>query len=296
MKKFHFKVSLLIASLWLSLISGVLAAGNAPDEPLVMTSGDGRFELYSDTNLDPKEAHAFLLTVQNAWNWLLETQQWVNPTLLDGQPVQLRLLDDDNAPSGGSGRGFTIALKRLYTLPDLTKGTVAHELNHVQDRRQTGNGVVPGFITEGRGLTNGFWYRYSLGLPPQPYDHALARSIANFTPEQMSDVVHRMQRGDVHDANDPKANARLEFGGAWFVEYLRTTFNGHGFPDVQPRLASVISEVHNGIPFEDAFKKVFGVEFSRVQDAFIAFVTNTEGTHRVKSMIWEGLIGKENRN
>lgn len=272
--------------------TGAALAAKGDEPTLILSSEDGRFEIYSNADPQPRLTQRYLKLVSETWGWLIESQQWSDTAPLERQPVQVRLLADPNALSGGTGRGFSMAIDRLHSKPELTLGTFAHELTHVQDRREAGHGTIPGFITEGRALLNGFAYRKAHGQSFLDYDRGLAHSIASYTPQQMKEVVYRMKRGDVHDPDDAQANSRLEFGGAWFLEYLRTTFNGSGYVDVQVRLARVITEVRRGQSFEAAFAQVFGVEFSLVQSSFVDFVGQHHGAGRVKNMIWEGLIRK----
>lgn len=255
---------------------------------LLYSTADLRVRIYSEVDLPPGVAKLTAESVVAAWAWLLATQQWPDTRRLD-VPLNVKVIDRPGF-LGAAGPGyfkFALGSRVLLEQPQLVRGTIAHELCHVQDRLQVGDGTQPGFISEGRGLTNGFAYRKSLGFAPQPYDRAMARSISGYSPADVREVVSRLARGNLPD---PNANRRLEFIGAWFVEYLRTTHDGHGYADVQPRLARIITALYGGRSFADAFAGVFSTPFPTVQAAFVKFAADNRSADRLKRMMWDGLL------
>lgn len=257
----------------LAVLLAVVALG-APPAPLDV-------RLRTDTPVSAAEQRAIVAKVRAAYAWVARTQAWPDARPLSA-PLEVRLTARPDVLGTATDDVITIGLDYIRSDPALSQGTLAHELCHIQDRRQARPARVPGFIAEGRGLTNGFAYRRSLGLPPQPYDRGLARAITGFTPAEVAAVMADLAPGSLRD---PEANLRFEFVGAWFVEYLRTT----GYPDVQPRLARVITRLHAGQPFEAAFEAEFGVGFGKVAFAFVRHAETTRGSMRLKGTIWAGL-------
>ncbi|WP_304186509.1 hypothetical protein [Phenylobacterium aquaticum] len=252
---------------------------------LIYTSPDGRFLVLSQADLGPEEAQAISGRVAAAYDWVARIQAWPDPAPL-AAPLRVVVADTPGLLGVAIDNSFKVGLDYLRSDPDLSQGTLAHELTHIQDRREARPAGVPGFIAEGRGLTDGFMYRRSLGQPPQPYDRALARAILGYTAQDAAEVTGDTAPGDLAD---PEANRRLEFVGAWFVEYLRSGYGGQGFADVQPRLARMITGLHQGSGFEAAFVAAFGVDYRSVRAAFIRHAETTSGADRLKATIWDGL-------
>jgi hypothetical protein len=254
---------------------------------LVYTSADKHVEIFTNTDLDNDDARNISDKVEAAYTWLTRTQQWRDERPLN-KPILVHVVSNINRYPAGAYSDVEIGLDYLKSNPNLAEGTIANELCHIQDQRELVGSTQPDFITEGRGLTNGFMYRKSLGIPPQSYDRDLAGAVIHYTPAQVAEVVNRLASGS--RADDPTANRKLPFVGAWFVEYLRTTYNGHGFEDVQPRLARTIANLRQGMTFEPAFKAAFGVNFSDVQTSFIQYAATTHGVDRLKNTMWEGIL------
>jgi len=276
-----------VLALVLSALAGGSAAAASPDVRSVFLSDDGQFEILASTTLLAPEAQQIAARAQAAYRWLSGVQQWSDTSRLASH-IKIRVIDRSGPGPLGAAGVNSLVMSPSYLRDDvpLSSGTLAHELCHIQDARQGKPNSLPGFITEGRGLTNGFMYRKSLGYPPQRYDRGLAATIVHLTPEQIKVVVTRLESGDVPGA----ANGALEFGGAWFVEWLRTGFDHAGFPDVQPRLARVIISLHDGAKFDAAFRSAFGVEFADVQQAFLEHATSSVGPERLRNTIWDGLV------
>ncbi|MCI3134313.1 hypothetical protein [Phenylobacterium aquaticum] len=246
---------------------------------------DGRIRIVGRAELGTGEAEAIAGRVQAAYDWVARTQAWPDAAPLSA-PLQVTVAETPGVLGVAMKDRFKVGLAYLRSDPVLSAGTLAHELTHIQDRREVRPSGVPGFIAEGRGLTDGFMYRRSLGYPPQPYDRSLARAIAGYTAADAAAVLDDLSPGDLAD---PAANRRLEFIGAWFVEFLRTRCGGAGFVDVQPRLARVITEMRGGADFGAAFKDVFGLDWDATRTAFVAEARQTRGAERLKGTIWQGL-------
>lgn len=253
----------------LAVALALLAAGARPE-----------IRLAADAPVPAAERRAIAAKVQAAYAWVARTQAWPDAGPL-ARPIEVRLTARPNVLGTATDNVITIGLDYLREDPALAQGTLAHELCHIQDRRQAHPARVPGFIAEGRGLTNGFLYRKHLGSPPQPYDRALARAIAGFTPREVAAVMDNLQPGVPRDPDDM---LRFEFVGAWFVEYLRTT----RYPDVQPRLARVITRLHAGEAFETAFAREFA-GYRKTAEAFIRHAETVKGAERLRGTIWDGL-------
>jgi hypothetical protein len=251
----------------------------------VYTTPDGQFLLVADDGLKVNNPEKIAARVAAAYSWLKQTQRWPDPARVD-RPLRVHLRETPGLLGIAGGGSFSINISYLKSNVALSSGTLAHELCHIQDNRELGKGRLPGFLTEGRGLTNGFMYRKSLGYPPQPYDRSLARGLLTYNRQQVVTVVTRLEPGDLKDHTE---NGIMEDIGAWFVEYLRTSFDGNGFPDVQPRLARTIDGLHDGQNFEAAFQTAFGVPFATVQKAFIQHAALVRGPDRLKKTMWAGL-------
>ena len=155
----------------------------------------------SRTTLLAAEAEQLAARAQVAYRWLTRVQQWSDTSRL-GSRIKIRVFDRSGpGPLGGASvNGLVMNLSYLRDDVPLSSGTLAHELCHIQDARQGTPNSLPGFITEGRGLTNGFTYRKSLGYPPQPYDRGLAATVVQLTNEQIKAVVTRLEIGGIQTA------------------------------------------------------------------------------------------------
>jgi hypothetical protein len=283
-----------VMGILLASYSASSTPAGAPLKEVYVTSDRFVVVKSDDPAMDVATAKDVAVKIGAVWKWLMDDEQeWPNKTPLRA-PIEVRVLTRVSSTELGEAvhepdgkQYFKIALHYLKSQPELAEGTLAHELTHYQDVRELAPEHIPGFIAEGRGLSDGFFYRKHLGFPPQPYDKGLAHAVVAYTAAQVEEVVSREEWGDLRD---PQANLRLEFIGCWFLEYLRTGYGAKGFADVQPRLARMITFIHQGVTFEPAFKKAFEVDFQTVRKAFVAHATKVKGAARLKGTIWEGLV------
>ena len=276
----RFRIALLLLGL-LHMPVALAAALNEANFSLKCKSGDGFLEVYSDHGVDPARCNAIVARVLRSFAFVTERAAWKDRSLLTARPLQFALVGDGAIKVLGYAQGPNImVMKDSYMDNPLSEGTLAHELTHIQDLRQLRGKPLPSFMLEGRALTIGQAYRVHLGQQLGDYDRQMARSAANFTPEQALELLDNYKG---HGWNNQAI-------GTVVVEYIRAQWKG-GVPDVNPRLSRMIERIATGREFEAAFQDEFGASAEAFGDAFFGYLRATQNNPqaRLKGTMWESV-------
>lgn len=220
--------------------------------------------------------------ILKAYRFDNEQEEWQNQDLLWNFPLEIRILNimkgNDYAVSVGQS---LLIIADDYLDNELSQGTFAHELTHIQDARQLKGGKIPNFLLEGRALTNGHNYRMHLKQALNDYDYKMAYTIAHFTPNDAKEVLSHHER----------SSWQMETMGTFLVEYMRTKWHGMGIPNIHPKLSRMIERIGNGIFFKEAFEQEFGEPFSAFAQDFKDYLeqTQTNPKTRLEKTIWQNI-------
>ena len=168
--------------------------------------------------------------------------------------------------------------------------TIAHELSHVMDFRAAGDGIdkIPVYEQEGRAYTIGDTYPITEGKDKSdPVLRGVGEELAKITGAQAADVMKNYRDGSAEGAPG-RDGFRDETTGALYVQFLKTRLGGQGVPDALQKLAQVSADVGQGLSYDKAFQKEFGVTSKSTEDAFVKYVTATEGkpAERMSGTLW----------
>jgi hypothetical protein len=273
-------------SVWIALTS--LRGGQAAtDYRRIYQTGDGFISVRSNGDLDVAKARKLAARVREAYDFVIEVQQWRTLEPLRA-PLQVHVKIDMKAGLLGSSTRDVFTIGLSYLDNPLSLGTLAHELTHCQDDRQLAKRHIPHYLMEGRALLVGRAYREKVGQGPGAYDRNMKKRVVEFTADDAREVLAELP-GEKEPEPGPLL-ARLEFMGCFFMEFMRTRLRG-GLSDIQPRTARVVEDVGQGLSYEDAFRKEVGVSLAEARKAFVADVAGTEGhpKARLKGTIWQDL-------
>jgi hypothetical protein len=178
----------------------------------------------------------------------------------------------------------------LFVVPDTVLGrksalddeTIAHELGHVQDFRQGGNGLqqVPIYLQEGKEYCLGEKYPLAEHMA-NPHTQYVGNILGKITAQDAQKVMSSF-RTPQDEAGSGNFGFIGETTGALFVEYLRTRLGGKGVPDALPRVANVISQVGSGNSYDAAFKSQFGLAPKEAEQSFVDYIGKTEGNPQAR--------------
>lgn len=255
-----------------------------------------------DPKMSKTQGQSLAKKIEDAYDYDTKTEAWKNTGALKQDLLQVdaltksgydQLLNGDSTGVAGvtMGPNLMAVPENLAqsTNPD-DDDTIAHELNHVQDFREAGDGIdnIPVYEQEGKAYTMGDSYPIHLGTDGK--DPVLA-DVGNFlttvTGDQAREIMDNYRDGSAE--SDPSRNGfRDETTGALYVQFLKTQFQG-GSPDAVQKLAQVTSDVGTGMSYDAAFQKSFGASSKSSEDAFVKFVTDTENdpAARMKGTLWE---------
>jgi hypothetical protein len=220
------------------------AKGNTPKGDVLFR--DGFIEIVSPDSLSKDQCRRVAKMTWAAWNFDLNQMNW-SPSIDMNRPLTLRVLSVErmkkNHPNvlGFAKHGGNLFVVSIDVLSDpLAKGTLAHELGHIQAFRALGRNTslkVPHYFLEGHGLNMGRAYRDHLGVGKTKYDADNARIVAKLTASEARLIITTdvdYYRGDRY-----KERVMGAFG-VFFVEYLRVR---GGMPDAVARMGRVFELV-----------------------------------------------------
>jgi hypothetical protein len=235
-----------------------------------------------DGELEAGRAEKLARNAHDAYNFICQTEQWSSRELIKA-PVQVRVVKEmKNGSLGFAGKNvFTIGVE--YIDNPLAQGTLAHELTHCQDRRQSNNHRQPHYLAEGRALLNGRAYREKVGQKPGGYDRGMRNMILKFTPLDAQEILSEVPGKS--ELIGP-VTARVEFLGCFFLDFLRVKYS---LPDIHPRTARLVMDLAQGMAYEEAFQKEIGMSLEEAKGQFISFLQQTTGPARLQGTIWQDL-------
>ncbi len=271
------------------------AKAHSPEEHLICR--EGFLQIVSPDPIGVDECRRVGAMAIEAWNFDLKQMEW-SPSVNMRRPLTFRLLSTERMKTEhggvlgiakGSGDLFLASTAVLHN--PTGKGTLAHELGHIQAFRALGPDSsvslkVPHYFLEGHGLSMGRAYRDHLGLGGNEFDAGGAKIVANLTPKEARLILTtntNYYRGDRHKERVMEAFA------VFFVEYLRVR---KGMPDAVGRMGRVFELVGRGKTYETAFKQTYGLSVDRAVSEITAFMERTESTpaERLKGTRYDGLL------
>lgn len=267
-----------------SFVPGSAGAEDDEDDyELLFTTPDKWLQVWSDHAVDQARCKMIADRVRNAYMFVSKQEAWSNQDLLFKNPLKIRVVQGFKSNILGFARGPNLFVVRDEYLDDpLSEGTLAHELTHIQDARQLqGKGKLPSFLAEGRALTNGHNYRISLGQEQNQYDRSMANSAMRFTAEDASERLNL-----AHDEGWD-----MEAIGTFFVEYMRTRWNG-GVADIHPRTSRVVEKIAAGMDYKLAFEKEFATPIDAAIKSFMTYLDKTAEAPQTRliNTIWEDIL------
>jgi hypothetical protein len=255
-----------------------------------------------DPKMSKTQGQSLAKKIEDAYDYDTKTEAWKNTGALKQDVLQVdaltksgydKLLGGDSTGVAGvtMGPNLMAVPENLAqsTNPD-DDDTIAHELNHVQDFREAGDGIdkIPVYEQEGKAYTMGDSYPIHLGTDyKDPVLGDVGYFLTSVTGSQAREIMDNYRDGSAE--SDPSRNGyRDETTGALYVQFLKTQFQG-GSPDAVQKLAQVTSDVGTGMSYDAAFQKSFGASSKSSEDAFVKFVTDTENdpAARMKGTLWE---------
>ena len=264
----------------MALLADISGSSAAEEFRLLYSTSDRFIQVWSDHDIDQQRCRWIADRVRKAYTFDEQQECWTDQKILYQSPLQIRVVDSIKSKILGYAQGkdlFVVADN--YLDDELSEGTLAHELTHIQDARQLKGGKIPSFIAEGRALTNGHNYRISLGQKSNSYDRQMLRSAMKFTATDASTILEEFF----------SKGWDMEAMGTFLVEYMRTKWNGTGVANVHHRLSKMIERISTGLDAEAAFAQEFGKQFSVLQDSFEKYLDSTasEPVVRLQGTIWE---------
>lgn len=278
-------ILLLVTFLCLSFSATLPSLGSGEtdeDYKMLYSSGDKFIQIWSDHEIDRQRCEAIAERVRKAYTFDSEQEHWSDQKVLFQNPLRVRVVSSIKSKILGYALGKDVFVVRDNYLDDeLSEGTLAHELTHIQDARQLKGGKIPSFIAEGRALTNGHNYRMSLGQKDNKYDYQMASSALKYSSADADTIL-----GEFYDTGWD-----MEAIGTFLVEYMRTKWHGTGIPNVHPQLSRMIEHISTGVDAEAAFAHQFGKPFSELQASFMKYLDDTkqDPAVRLQGTIWASL-------
>lgn len=255
-----------------------------------------------DPKMTKAQGQALAKKVEDAWQADLKLEQWKDTSPLNKNQLTVQALTKsgfDKALGGDSTgvAGVTMGPDLMAVPENLTSSTnpddddtIAHELNHVMDFREAGDGIdsIPVYEQEGKAYTVGDTYPITEGKDKSdPVLRGVGEELSKITGAQARDVMDNYRDGSA-EGDSSRDGFRDETTGALYVQFLKTRLGGAGVPDALQRLAQVTADVGQGQSYDNAFQKEFGVSSKSTEDAFVKYVTATEGkpSERMAGTLW----------
>jgi hypothetical protein len=261
------------------------ASRSAPDVSEVYE--DNKVTIVSDENVTAAQAKALAQRVETAYAWDEGQLGWKNEGPLS-KPLTVAVLSKPafegvTGDTTGAVAGVTTG-PNLFVMPDTALAgrptkedvdTIAHELTHVQDFREGGNGTdtMPTYILEGRAYVDGDKYAKD------------ASQISPYLGQLTAQDAQAVLKGFRHPGDEqknPEFGFMGEITGALFVEFLRTRLNGKGDADAMSRLSAATTSLNTGTSYDDAFKQQFGVTLASAEQQFVQYIGSTEGNPKAR--------------
>jgi hypothetical protein len=273
------------------------AKGNTANEHVVCR--EGFLKIVSPDPLSVGECKQVARMAMEAWNFDLKQMNWSRSINMN-RPLTLRVNSIERMRTRHPGvLGFAKSTGNLFVVSTavlsdpLAKGTLAHELGHVQAFRALGGKPklkVPHYFLEGHGLSMGRAYRTHLGHTKSKFDAGGARIVAKLTASEArliltTNVDYYMQDGKM----DTKKNRVMEAFGVFFVEYLRVR---KGMPDAVARMGRVFELVGRGMTYGQAFKQTYGISVNQAISEITAFMARTQSdpSERLRKTRYDRLL------
>ncbi len=256
---------------------------------------EGFLEVVSNEPVSGDQCQRVARMALAAWEFDLRQVRW-SPSVPLGRTLRLRLLSPESmAAKGILGQAFApgdvFATSTAVLDNPTAKGTLAHELGHVQAFRALGPGSrtslqVPHYFLEAHGLTMGRAYRDHLGLGGNDFDAGGARIVAKLGASEARLILTTDRAYYLHDSHK---NRVMEAFSVFFIDYLRV--HEH-IPDAVARMARVFESVGRGESYERAFKEAYGISSDKAIDNITAFMARTQPdpAERLKGTSYDGLI------
>jgi hypothetical protein len=262
---------------------------------LVEVYRDAQVRVVTDAAMTQAQGRALASRVEEAYRFDSKKQHWPDNAPL-AKTITIAALSREafaqvTGDTTGSVAGVTTS-PDVFALPasQATRrtadgdATIAHELGHIQDLREGGQGIdqVPIYLQEGKEYLLGDMFPASRGAT----GHSLQSQtweLGRISGAEALDVMRNF-RTVRDEAEAGPLGFRGEVVGALFVEFLRTRLNG-GTPDAIGKVADVIADVGQGASYAQAFKAQFKVTPAEAETAFVRYVAQTTGNP------WERLRG-----
>jgi hypothetical protein len=243
---------------------------------------DGFLQVVSPDKVSKATCKEAADMVKEAWKFDLSMMHWSRTKEMN-RPLTLRLHSAERmkaktgvrASSSFNGNVFTMNASMIGT--DGALGTCAHELGHIQAFRALGKRVksVPLYFIEGHGLIlNRLYSDHHRLTSPKDWTKNI-RTVMSMSPEEARTIL--TDNSYSNNEKDPKKTFKMECMGVYFVEFMRTRHNGHGIPDMVPKMGRVFELVGQGKSYGQAFKQVYGVFASQVAAEIVDLFKRTEG-------------------
>jgi len=269
-----YRLALLLIGCFCLLFSVFTVYAQDDEFELQCISDDRFLQIYSDHAIDQTSCKSIVDHILNAYAFVSTQESWSNTIPLAAKPLKVRLTGELKEHTLGYAHGANLMVIKDKYMNDhpFSEGTLAHELTHIQDSRQLQGSKLPSYMLEGRASINGHAYRIALGQADNRFDRQMAGSAMRFTSSDAEELL-----SDYHGRG-----WKNQVIGAFFVEYMRTKWNGTGISDTHHRLAHMIEIMAKGSKFEMAFQKEFGATFDVFCASFIKYLDDTQNDPRVR--------------
>ena len=261
-------------------MSGVRGAAWSGASGMYDAFEDAQVRVESDQPVTRAEAKALAARVERAYASDSSVQRWDDRGPLRAK-LTVAVLSAENfarftGDNTGSIAGVTTGPDTIVVPERVLRGatlddenTLAHELAHVQDFREAGDGMVsvPIYLEEGKAYVLGDAYARE---PRHLAD--VARTMASFSADDAAYLLKNFRHASA-ERRPPQFVYAGEVMGALFVEYLAT----HVKRDAVVRLCDAVEATGRGQRFTDAFKKAFGLSLPAAEQRFVDFMRDTEG-------------------
>lgn len=261
-------------------MSGVRGAAGIGASGMYDAFEDAQVRVESDQPVSRAQAKALAARIERAYASDSSLQRWEDHGPLR-QQLTVAVLSpqhfaDFTGDTTGAIAGVTTGPNTIVVPERVLRGTtlddedtLAHELAHVQDFREAGDGIasVPTYLEEGKAYVLGDAYARE---PRHLAD--VARTMAALSADDVAYLLKNFRQASA-ERRPPQFVYAGEVMGALFVEYLAT----HVKRDAVVRLCDAVEATGHGQRFTDAFKKSFGLSLPAVEQRFVDFVRETEG-------------------
>lgn len=217
-----------------------------------------------------------------AWKFDLKVMQWVHTKKMN-RPLTLRLMSADRMKKGRPGvRASSSSDGNRVTMNASLIGdrsgplTLAHELGHIQAARVTGKRwkSVPYYFLEGHGLMMNRLYADHLRASSPTDWTGNVRTVMSLSPKEARIIL--TDNSYSNNEKDVKKTFKMECMGVYFVEYMRTRYQGKGIPDMVPKMARVFELMGRGKTYKKAFKQVYGISVDQAVSEIVDLFKRTQ--------------------